>query len=250
MRTLQAFVSLRWPAACLLATSLSMTIAGQAQAQVSAEICGGFAEVQWDYRTASRAQHIEVEGAHFPPIVEALIRGNRGYLGGDIDYTLRASPNHHRALVAATRYAEKFGTLKPPPNMRYPIECYYERAVRFRRDDEIVRMLYAQFLIKQRRPAEAANQLKVAEELAGESGFTHYNIGLLYLEMKRYDEALVQAHKALARGFDRPLLRQGLETAGRWQEPTPATPEGAASAPADSAAPAPAQPASGAGRPG
>lgn len=249
MRILHAFVSRHWPAVCRLATGVAMVVASPAYAQVSAEICGGLTEVQWDYRTASQKQHDEVEGAHFPPVVEALIRGNRGYLGGDIDYTLRASPNHHRALVAATRYAEKFGTLKPPPNMRYPIECYYERAIRFRRDDEIVRMLYAQFLIKQNRPAEAADQLKVAEELAGQNGFTHHNIGLLYLEMKRYDEALLQAHKALALGFERPLLKQGLEAAGRWREPTPADAAGgAASAPAGAAASAPALPASGASR--
>lgn len=45
-----------------------------------------------------------VEIAHFTPKVEGLMGGKSGYLWGDLDYTLRAFPNHHRALYAFVRY--------------------------------------------------------------------------------------------------------------------------------------------------
>ena len=41
-----------------------------------------------------------VEGAHFDAGVESLrghLKKNAGTLDGDLDYTLRAFPNHHRA---------------------------------------------------------------------------------------------------------------------------------------------------------
>jgi hypothetical protein len=65
------------------------------------EECGelGNAYGPFDYRT-SRDKLAIVEIAHFTPDVEALRSGNTGQLGGDLDYTLRTSPNHARALIA------------------------------------------------------------------------------------------------------------------------------------------------------
>jgi TPR repeat protein len=166
-----------------------------------------------------KGNHVnQVEGAHFPPHVELWTRGNRGPLGSDIDYTILHIPNHHRALISIARRA---GQLKLPqlPNMRYPVECYFERAIRYKSDDHIVRMLYAQFLIDHERPAEAAHQLESVAGMAGDNGFTMYNIGLIYADMKDYAQALTFAHKAAALGFSRPELRQRLEKVGRWVEP-------------------------------
>ncbi|MCZ2439614.1 MAG: hypothetical protein LC119_05500, partial [Burkholderiales bacterium] len=140
----------------------------------------------WDYRKDRGEPLRLVEGAHFPAQVEALIRGNRGYLGGDIDYTLRAFPNHHRALISMTRYAERTKQ-DPPPHMRFTVECWYERAIRFAKDDPIVRMLYAQYLQSKARREEALAQLEVATGLAGDNPMTHYNAGLVYVELKQYD---------------------------------------------------------------
>ncbi len=179
--------------------------------------CGGFDEVQWDYRTATRKQHIEVEGAHFVPKVEALIAGNRGTLEQDINYTLLASPNHHRALVTATRLANRSKT-DTPKGFRHSIDCFYLRAIRFASNDVIVRMLYAQHLGKRAREADAVAQLTYAATLAADNPITHQNLGLVYLEIKRYDEALAQAHRAIELGFDAPTLMAGLKSAGKWVE--------------------------------
>ena len=197
---------------------LLINISSISSAQVDASVCGDIGKPQWDYRYATQAQHNEVEGAHFVPVVENLIRGNRGYLGGDLAYTLRASPNHHRALISVTRWSEKLKVLQLP-DMPLPVECYFERGIRYKADDHMVRLLYAQFLIGKARPAEATQQLEQVARMVGENGFTLYNIGLIYTELKDYGQALAYAHKSMTLGFFKPELRQRLEKAGNWVEP-------------------------------
>lgn len=178
----------------------------------------------YDYR--KRGEHLDkfrlIEGAHFPPHVEQLVRGNSTvHVGGDIDYTLRAIPNHHRALVSVVRLGAREKSPQPK-NMQYSIYCYFDRAVRYTPDDIVVRLLFAQYLGKQNSQADALAQVEVARSLAGDSGLSQYNIGLVLAEMKQYDEALVQAHKAMALGFTRTALKEQLVAAGRWRDPPPA----------------------------
>jgi hypothetical protein len=222
----------------------SMFSASPAVAQVDASFCGpldnGFGP--FDYRpdrdppTVGTGDHTYklglVEGAHFTKDVELLIRGHRSGVdpGGDIDYTLRAFPNHHPALMAVMRYGEKKASQKPA-GLKYVVECYFERAIRFRSDDAIVRMIYATYLAKNKRTPEAIAQLELATRIAGDNAFTHYNIGLVYFDLKMYDKALVQAHRAMNLGFARTQLREQLESAGQWQEPGGVPAVGAVSAP-------------------
>ncbi|ALT77266.1 tetratricopeptide repeat protein [Paucibacter sp. KCTC 42545] len=167
-------------------------------------------------------KRVLVEGAHFTPRVENLIGaqsgGQIGSPGPDLSYTLRAFPNNHRALVSVMRYGEKFKT-ETPPGLQYPVECYFERAIRFAGNDSIVRIIYATYLTKKNRLAEAKAQLNSATQLAADNAFTHYNIGLAYYEMKEYGPALESAHRAIALGFDKPDLREKLIAAGQWQDP-------------------------------
>lgn len=203
-----------------------------AYAQVDVNYCGslnnGFGP--YDYRpdrdppTPGTGDHTYklalVEGAHFTKEVELLIRGHRSGddPGGDIDYTLRAFPNHHRALMAVMRYGEKKAS-KKPAGLKYDVECYFERAIRFGSDDVIARIIYATFLTKNKRTPEAITQLEQATRIAGDNAFTHYNIGLAYFDIKLYDKALIQAHHALALGFERNQLRELLEKVGQWKPP-------------------------------
>ncbi|MDO9165337.1 MAG: ABC transporter permease [Rhodoferax sp.] len=187
----------------------------------------------WDYRT-DRDKLPIVLGAHFTPAVEALIRGNTTVTPGtDIAYTLRAIPNNHRALIAMVRLGERDKTIQPVGST-YTIDCWFERAILFRPDDSIVRMIYSTYLNSKGRAPEANTQLEIATTYAKDSGFTHYNIGLHYFDMKNYDKALIQAHKALSLGFTQTALRDQLQSVGKWTEPPvlPAPPDDAASAPA------------------
>lgn len=188
----------------------------------------------WDYRTDKDKLPIVV-GAHFTAEVEALVRGSTNARpGGDIDYTLRAIPNNHRALLAMMRLGEKEKTTQPIGS-RYSIECWFERAVLFRPDDSIVRMIYSTYLGSKGRIPDANAQLEIATTYAKDSAFTHYNIGLHYFDLKNYDKALVQAHKAMDLGFSHTALRDQLQSVGKWREPPEAPaapPAAAASAPA------------------
>lgn len=210
---------------CLFGTGASM-------AQVSPSICGSMAGFgPYDYRTERGNPLRLVESAHFTPKVEALIAGNTSetpYL--DLDYTLRAFPNHHRALVSVLRWSERAKSLQPRSFNR-PAECYFDNAVRWRPDDPVARMLYAQFLYLWKRPAEAEAQLQQAVRVAGDNPMTQYNIGLVFLEGGNPTNALAQAHKAYAMGYTRTELRDRLKQSGHWREADPPTsPEPAASA--------------------
>jgi len=162
-----------------------------------------------------------VERAHFTPEVEALLRGKTDVIGGDIGYTLRAFPNHPRALLSMARLGDKERTDKPNGSL-YTIDCWFRRAVTWRPDDRIVRMIYAKQLIDKGRGKEAGEHLRVAENLAGDNAFTALNLGLIYFDMKDYERSLTFAHRALAMGLGNPVLREQLKTVGKWSEPTDA----------------------------
>ena len=165
-----------------------------------------------------------VERAHFTPEVQSLVRGNSGSIGGDLDYTLRAFPNHPRALVVMMRYGDKLNVAQVP-GARYSVECYFVRATVFKPDDVVVRMLFATFLDKQKRRKEALEQLAAAQEYAGEDALAHYNLGLLYFEFGDPDKALAQAHQALALGLPRTALKDKLAAAGKWVELAASAPQ-------------------------
>jgi tetratricopeptide (TPR) repeat protein len=130
--------------------------------------------------------------------------------------------------MATMRWGEKRKTATPS-DMRYSVECYFERALRFRSEDNVVRMIYATFLSRNGRHEESVQQIDVVASRAGDNAFTHYNAGLLYAELKQYDKALQQAHAAMALGFTRVELREQLKAAGKWSEPVQ-VPDPAASA--------------------
>jgi tetratricopeptide (TPR) repeat protein len=208
---------------CVQAGLLILSICcAPAIAQSSASACGplrGQGQYgPYDYRTDKDKLEV-VERYHFSAAVEALIRGSQNTLpGGDLDYTLRAFPNHHRALLAMVRYGEKMKS-PHPSGADYPVECYFERAIRFQPDDITVRMIYATYLGKNSRQPEAIQHLEQATTMAKDSAFSHYNIGLIYFDLKEYDKALHQAHRSIALGFPRDELRAKLMSVGKWSEP-------------------------------
>ena len=207
-------------------------------AQVGPEYCGALRSPgqfgPYDYRETHSQERRLVEGAHFTPRVEALIGGTTGALpGADLDYTLRAFPNNHRALVAVMRYGEMMKSQRPP-GLHWDVECYFERAIRFQPDDNLARMIYAKFLTKNNRKPEAIRQLNFVVKSAGDNAFTYHNAGLLYFDLQEYQEALTQEHRAIEFGLVRPELRAKLEALGKWQDAVDAS--AAASAPEPSAA--------------
>jgi len=156
---------------------------------------------------------------HFPQSVQTLTSGNASTIGGDIDYTLRAIPNHHGALNAIARY--EFKTQKsPPPGSRYTVDCWFDRAMRFKPDDGTVRMVYAIYLQKKGATDAAIQRYQEAIDLIPESPEPHYNLGLLYAKLGNYEMAMEEARIAYAEGYPLQGLRRKLESAGAWQDLT------------------------------
>jgi tetratricopeptide (TPR) repeat protein len=189
-----------------------------------------------DYRTASPQERATVEAFHFTPIIEAGIRGLNSTVAGELNFTLKALPNNHRALVTLTKIVLRAKSDRLQ-GFEWPGECYFNRAIRFRPDDTVVRMLYAQYLGKHNRREEAMRQLNAVVAQADGNGLTHYNAGLVALEVGDPQFALERARAALELGFPRRELIEALERGGHWRgEPPPAAVAAAAPASAASAA--------------
>ena len=216
--------------AITLLSSLCMLAGAAAQAKLplGPAQCGPIENAYgpFDYRTNKRELKV-VEDNHFTPNIENLRRGLTGSLGQELSYTLRAYPNHHRALISMMNLGEKLKT-QMPPDAGVPVECWFERALRFRPNDNIARLLYATFLVKQGREADVVHQLEDAAKLAGDNAFTHYNIALVYFDLKHFDKSLAHAHISYGMGMQRPELREQLKRVDKWREPVDATAQGAA----------------------
>lgn len=182
------------------------------------EACGALENAYgpFDYRVPDRHWITAVETHHFDEGVANLRRGMTAALAVDIDYTLRAIPNHPRALLAMMRLAER--EQKPrPPGANYTIDCYIDRALRFAPDDANVHTIAGLFYVKRGKHADAVTELEEARRLSGNSPNVNYNLGLAYFELGDYDKALAAAHIAYAGGFELPGLRERLQKAGKWK---------------------------------
>ncbi|AKU23085.1 tetratricopeptide repeat protein [Massilia sp. MB5] len=174
----------------------------------------------FDYRTPDAEQLHLVEQAHFTEEVEQGLKGNTGTLGADLDYTLRAFPNHTRALETLAKVALRQKAVQLPGG-KYPVECYFERAVRFVPDDGAAHAAYAGYLYRIGQPEKALPMLEKAVELDPENPSINYNLGLAYAKMKKYDPAVKYARKAYELGFPLPGLKNMLTAAGKWSDKTP-----------------------------
>lgn len=159
-----------------------------------------------------------VEGTHFTSDVENLIKGNTSLTpAGDLNYTLLVWPNHHRALISLIKYSIREKTTRIP-YMKYPVECYFDRAIRMNTKDAQVRSIYSAFLSNHSRNKEALEQLQVAVNLEPNNPLFLYNLGLQYFKMKQYDKANDYANRAYALDFPLSGLRNKLKQVGKWHE--------------------------------
>lgn len=170
-----------------------------------------------DLRTTPPDEIEFVEVRHFPSNVERLIRGEKGTIGGDIAYTLRVFPNHPRALRSAAEWQRRNNGMLPP-DMQYTIACWFDRAVAYRPDDALVRIVWAFELLKSKQTDAALAQVTMADKLAKDNPQLRYNVGLLYFELKEYDKAMANAKVAYEQGFNLPGLKEKLVKAGKWKE--------------------------------
>ncbi|MDJ0741179.1 MAG: hypothetical protein QNJ91_15800 [Gammaproteobacteria bacterium] len=165
----------------------------------------------FDYTTAGSKRLHLVESHHFTPSVEQLVRGkNSKDPGGDLDYTLRAFPNHHRALWSMSRYhLRRLKGLNPEALLRRattqtgnpPAECYFQRALAFAPEDAIVRVVFGVYLHRRSQLDSALKQYQAAEKTLPNHAELAYNLGLLYLDMGNIETARSYAERAALLGY-------------------------------------------------
>lgn len=203
----------------------TLTLAQTAMAQ-DASSCGDIKNAYgpYDYTNAAhREEYLPiVEEFHFDAGVENL-RGRIGVefseatVGGDIGYTLRAFPNHHRALYAMVRYNLE-SVPRGAKKMRYSVECWFNRAKRFAPHDAVVVMLEGLYYQRVSRYEEAKATYAQALAMAPESPEVNYNAALLYTELEEYDLAVKHALLAYELGYPLPGLRNKLKRLGKWPD--------------------------------
>lgn len=176
-----------------------------------------------------------VEKAHFgPKTMELARRGDWCFYWGDLDYTLRAFPNHPRALMAMADYLQTrqpcVRHLKSSTALKDVAEdiengeweertadFYFKKGIEFRPQYAATHVVYGQYLAKVGRLDEALQQYLTAEKLDPKSADAQYYLGLLYLQKSDLAKARAYAEKAYKLGAKSPELREKLVEAGAWQ---------------------------------
>lgn len=145
-------------------------------------------------------------------------------LAGHLDYTLRAFPNHHKALYAMGMYQAALAQtdksqLRSVTQRFHSAECYFQRALQFRPIDSGVHGTYGLYLNKIGKVKEALESMQRALQIDPESVEYNYDIGLIYLKLNNLEQASVHASKAYRGGYPLPYLRDELRRRGRALEP-------------------------------
>jgi tetratricopeptide (TPR) repeat protein len=196
-------------------------LAGYEACGMIERIDGGYGPYDYTNPSDVRDKLPVVNLHHFNARVENLIGGFKDESPrptGDISYVLHAFPNHHRALNAMVRLSWKENTPKPVGS-RYNVDCWFDRAIRWRPEDGMVRMIYGNYLSSSRvkRFKEAIPHYELAEQKLKNNPNLFYNMGLLYFNLKDYEKSRDYAHKAYAGGFPLSGLKDMLVKAGKWQ---------------------------------
>ncbi len=158
-----------------------------------------------------------VEKYHFNSDVKNLTGGQSASVAADLDYTLRASPNHHQALYSAVRYETGGKRIKDGKKLPKSMECYFSRATNFKPQDGIVWMLYGIYYQRKGDNNNALEKYKKALQYIPKNQELHYNMSLLYIKMENYDMALKHAKIAYKNGSQNLGLKRKLKQLDVWK---------------------------------
>jgi len=176
---------------------------------------GGYGPFDYLLRSRYSKELKLVEDYHFTREVESLNKGStnmRPY--PDIEYTLRAWPNHHRALNAMARLEERKRAKRRGNPI--PAECWFQRAINFSPKDATSKMLFGNYLSRFGRDNDAEEMYRAALVISPADLEIRYNLALLLVRQGRFEEAREQAKVAYRGGYPLPGLRRKLEEAGYW----------------------------------
>lgn len=159
-----------------------------------------------------------VEGAHFRPESENLIKARFGSFLGDYQYTLMAFPNHHRALLSLVRFdLEVRNKIRKPEPKETEVECWFQRGINFSPNDWVTYSIYGHYLRKIGQYEKAKSAYEAALKIKPDESKLEYSYGLLLTEMKLYEQAVEHAKKAYELGKPPKGLRDKLTKLGVWK---------------------------------
>ncbi|SIS47715.1 tetratricopeptide repeat protein [Neptunomonas antarctica] len=131
-----------------------------------------------------------------------------GTISGDLDYTLRAIPNHPEGLNLASRLEARLrsptkSSLFLYEKMKRSANCYFERAIKFAPYAETY-VIYGIHLHRNNKFQEAKEAYLKAIEL-GQKNYanTHYNLALTLVKLEEYP--LSEKHAKIAYKLGYPL---------------------------------------------
>lgn len=179
---------------------------------------GPFDYINPAHRAANYGRNLSmVERFHFTRDVETLRRGNTSvHPGDDIDYTLRAWPNHHRALVSMGSLVKRHFP-KRAPGLEMTADCYFDRAIRMSPNDAMAYALYATFHAWMKRKQLTIASAERAYEIGPDNKNVNYSIGVAYADIGENDKALFHARKAAELGHNATGLKNRLRKLGVWK---------------------------------
>ena len=160
-----------------------------------------------------------VEGAHFDSKVQNLTGGTKvaAQLVSDLTYTIRAWPNHHKALLSIIRLQIGIDKKLRKEKLSPRAECFLQRATHFSPKDPVPYSLYAYYLTKKGDLKKAKELYKKSLEIAPGNPKIEYNFSLLLIKLKQYDEALEYAKLAYLHGNPPKELKNKLRELNVWK---------------------------------
>ena len=175
---------------------VTIALASVGQAQMTGKRighCGTLTNAYgpFDYTSPKmRAEKLPiVEKHHFTAYVYNLKGGLTSRTpAGDLDYTLRAFPNHHLALEAMARLHRRENAEKLE-DATFTLSCYFERAHRFAPDDPVVPIVEGVHFFAVGDLSAAEKALLRALDINPQSPEAAYNLGLLYVRKGDLDQA-------------------------------------------------------------
>jgi tetratricopeptide (TPR) repeat protein len=191
----------------VLGAALLAAIAVTANAQVDF----GKANDYYAAVASGSGRHVVVEQYHMGPGQQALHSRKYAKAFSEFTFILNIFPNHPRALNGMLQVCEQWKS----PQCRS--EEFLAQALAINPNASGTYVLQGIYLHRTRQYPKAIESYKRALEIDGDSAYTHYNIGLTYLETKEYALANEHAQRAYALGVSLPGLRKGLERVGQWK---------------------------------
>lgn len=165
-----------------------------------------------------------VTNVHLTKSMIRLQHGNTTSISGDLDYTLRAIPNHPDGLDLVSRLEKKLNSPsakfdKKLKGERLPktADCYFRRALLLAPNRPVTHSIYGIHLHRNNKYEDAKKAYSRAIELGSQNPEVHYNLGLTLYHLKEFAAAEDQAKIAYQKGYPLPGLRDFLRQEGLCQ---------------------------------